>query len=90
MSLTYEEQHLKDTSGSEFSTTDLTLPVVFFNPLLTRVRLPGDTVGGDPVTWQLREDSWISFWRTKGKEVLYPTGKATANGEYITICLLFC
>jgi len=56
------------------------LPVTLFKPRLTRVRLPGDAVGGDPATWQLREDSWTSFWRTRGKEALHRTGKATVNG----------
>lgn len=84
----FEEKHLKDTSGREFHTTDLKLPVVFFNPRSTRVRLPGDAVGGDPVTWQSREDSWASFWRTKGKETLHHTGRATANGECVIVCLL--
>jgi trafficking protein particle complex subunit 8 len=44
------------------------------------VRLPGDAVGGNPSTWQSREDSWTSFRRTRGKEALHLTGKATVNG----------
>ncbi|KAH9082196.1 hypothetical protein EDB83DRAFT_2336975 [Lactarius deliciosus] len=58
--------------GSEFRTADLTLPATFFNPRLTRVRLPGDTVGGDPVAWQSREDIWTSFWKTRGRETASP------------------
>jgi hypothetical protein len=49
------------------------------------VRLPGDTLGGDPVTWQSREDSWTSFWKTRGKEPLHRPGKATVNGENIIV-----
>jgi hypothetical protein len=85
-----EKQHLKDTSGKEFHTTDLTLPVAFFNPRLTRVRLPGDAVGGYVATWQSREDSWTSFWKTRGKETLHLTGRATVNGECVMVRLLLC
>jgi trafficking protein particle complex subunit 8 len=78
---------LKGIAGPKLRTTDLTLPVTFFNPRLTRVRLPGGAVGGDPVIWQSREDSWTSFWRTRGQEVLHRTMKAAVNGEYTTLSL---
>ncbi|KAH9064332.1 ER-golgi trafficking TRAPP I complex 85 kDa subunit-domain-containing protein [Lactarius vividus] len=75
-------QHLKDTSGSEFRTADLTLPATFFNPRLTRVRLPGDAVGGDPAAWQSREDIWTTFWKTRGRETLHRPGKASVNEAF--------
>ncbi|KAH8982598.1 ER-golgi trafficking TRAPP I complex 85 kDa subunit-domain-containing protein [Lactarius akahatsu] len=75
-------QHLKDTSGSEFRTADLTLPATFFNPRLTRVRLPGDAVGGDPVAWQSQEDIWTTFWKTRGRETLHRPGKASVNESF--------
>ena len=52
------------------------------------MRLPGDAVGGDSLTWQSREESWTSFWRTRGKETLNRTGRATVNGECVTVCFL--
>ncbi|KAI9460993.1 ER-golgi trafficking TRAPP I complex 85 kDa subunit-domain-containing protein [Lactarius psammicola] len=75
-------QHLKDTSGSEFRTTDLTLPAAFFDRRLTRVRLPGDAVGGDPAAWQSREDNWTTFWKTRGRETLHRPGKASVNEAF--------
>ncbi|KAH9982364.1 ER-golgi trafficking TRAPP I complex 85 kDa subunit-domain-containing protein [Lactifluus volemus] len=75
-------RHLKGIAGPKLRTTDLTLPVTFFNPRLTRVRLPGGAVGGDPVIWQSREDSWTSFWRTRGQEVLHRTMKAAVNEAF--------
>jgi hypothetical protein len=84
--LTRWGQHLKDTSGSEFHTAELTLPVAFFDRRLTRVRLPGDAVGGDPVAWQSREDNWTTFWKTRGRETLHRPGKASVNSESMMHC----
>ncbi|KAF8273905.1 ER-golgi trafficking TRAPP I complex 85 kDa subunit-domain-containing protein [Lactarius quietus] len=75
-------QHLKDTSGSAFRTAEMTLPAAFFDRRLTRVRLPGDAVGGDSVAWQSREDIWTTFWKTRGRETLHRPGKASANEAF--------
>ncbi|KAI0271395.1 ER-golgi trafficking TRAPP I complex 85 kDa subunit-domain-containing protein [Gloeopeniophorella convolvens] len=75
-------QHLRDNSDDDFSTSDLKLPVTFFNARLTRLRLPGDSVGGDPLVWQSREETWTSFWKMKGKEPLNRTGKALVEEAF--------
>ncbi|KAI0307705.1 ER-golgi trafficking TRAPP I complex 85 kDa subunit-domain-containing protein [Multifurca ochricompacta] len=68
-------QHLKDISGTNFRATDLTLPVALFNPRFTRVRLPGDAVGGDPSAWRSREDSWTSFGEPEAQRYFTARGR---------------
>ncbi|KAI0051657.1 hypothetical protein FA95DRAFT_1484733 [Auriscalpium vulgare] len=75
-------QHLKDTSGPNFDLSDLKLPVTFCDVRHTRLRLPGDSVGGDPDLWESREDTWRTYWKSQGKESLQSTGKAAVNEPF--------
>ncbi|KAI0068320.1 hypothetical protein BV25DRAFT_1793504 [Artomyces pyxidatus] len=75
-------QHLQDTTGGKPEQGDLKLPLSFCDASHTRLRLPGDSVGGDGAVWDAREDGWRTFWRAHGKETLQSTGKAAVNEAF--------
>ena len=60
---------------------DLKLPITFVQVKQCRVRLPGDAIEGPPEEWDLREQDWLSFWKSRGKEKLEKGGKAAVDGK---------
>ncbi|KAI0036617.1 ER-golgi trafficking TRAPP I complex 85 kDa subunit-domain-containing protein [Vararia minispora EC-137] len=72
-------QHLKETTGDCFSSSEFKLPITFCDYTKSRLRLAGDSIGGDACIWEAREESWRLFWRTRGNETLLKTGKAAVN-----------
>jgi len=74
-------QHLRELSIED--PPDLKLPITFCDPRNVRLRLAGDSVGGSPDLWAIREELWNSFWHSRGKETLAEQGKVGVNGPCI-------
>ncbi|TFY79762.1 hypothetical protein EWM64_g4249 [Hericium alpestre] len=72
-------QHFLDTSADSADLSEMKLPVTFCVAKQTRVRLPGESVGGNATVWDKREETWRSYWKSQGKEGLQSTGKAPVN-----------
>lgn len=64
---------------------DLKLPITFVQVKQSRVRLPGDASEGPPEEWDLREQDWLTFWKSRGKEKLEKGGKAAVDGKSVSI-----
>ncbi|KAA1467917.1 hypothetical protein DENSPDRAFT_856966 [Dentipellis sp. KUC8613] len=75
-------QHFLDTSEDRHDIAGMKLPVTFCIPKATRVRLPGDSVGGSQNIWEAREDTWRTFWKNHGKEGLRGSGTAPVNEHF--------
>ncbi|KAK7694801.1 hypothetical protein QCA50_001989 [Cerrena zonata] len=61
---------------------DLRLPITFVQVKQSRVRLPGDAIEGPPEEWDLREEDWLAFWKSRGKEKLEKGGKAAVDETF--------
>lgn len=61
------------------------LPVKFSVPSQTRLRLSGDSVGGDEALWEVQEETWRAFWKPRGKETLRSASKAAVDGGLFNI-----
>ncbi|KAF8445809.1 ER-golgi trafficking TRAPP I complex 85 kDa subunit-domain-containing protein [Boletus edulis BED1] len=73
--------HLKSIS-SHIDSHDLELPITFVSPALSRARLARDSISGDQVEWEKREEIWSTFWRTRGKETLEKSGRAAVGESF--------
>ncbi|KAI0321379.1 ER-golgi trafficking TRAPP I complex 85 kDa subunit-domain-containing protein [Amylostereum chailletii] len=72
-------QHFTETAQSSVNFGLFQLPATFCDVHKTRIRVQGDSIGGDSDTWDSREDTWRSFWKSQGKETLQTGGKAAVN-----------
>lgn len=60
----------------------LQLPIKICQPQHTRLRLYDDYSEQDDAIWQMREDAWQSFRKSRGgKERLEKSGKAMVGGK---------
>jgi trafficking protein particle complex subunit 8 len=73
-------KHVKSSTDGIIDLSEFRLPMTFCNPRKARLRLAGDSVGGDTTIWEMRENSWGNFWRSQGKEKLAQSGKVAVNG----------
>ena len=78
-------QHFKSTSPDDATLSDLKPPFTFCAVRHTRVRLPRDSLSGNPMVWEKREDDWNTFWKTRGKEKLERSGKAAVDGNFVFV-----
>ncbi|EIN14080.1 hypothetical protein PUNSTDRAFT_59603 [Punctularia strigosozonata HHB-11173 SS5] len=66
-------QHFLSTSGDPEKLRDLKLPCTFSVPNQSRVRLPRQSASLEGEIWNVREQAWREFWKTRGSEPLEPT-----------------
>ncbi|KLO17070.1 hypothetical protein SCHPADRAFT_959188 [Schizopora paradoxa] len=60
-------QHFMAKNDKEHIISDLKLPFTFSRPSECRVRLRDERGASDLPAWQEREETWRTFWRSKGK-----------------------
>ncbi|CAL1695522.1 unnamed protein product [Somion occarium] len=75
-------KHFKSTEEERWASMELELPVSFVQVKESRVRLPGDAIEGPPEEWELREEDWLSFWKSRGPEKLERGGKAAVDETF--------
>ena len=75
-------QHLSSTEPDKIAAADLKIPIRFCVEGQTRIRYLTDSVNDDASTWDELEETWRTFWKSRGgKEGLVDRKKACTGGE---------
>ncbi|EGO05173.1 hypothetical protein SERLA73DRAFT_68802 [Serpula lacrymans var. lacrymans S7.3] len=74
--------HFKSTSGEDVTLPELKLPFTLAVLNQTRIRFPRDSVGGEQAEWDKREETWVEFWKSRGKEKLEKSGKGAVEETF--------
>jgi hypothetical protein len=75
-------QHLSTTEPDKIAAADLKIPIRFCVEGQTRIRFLTGSVNDDASTWDELEETWRTFWKSRGgKEGLVDRKKACTGGE---------
>lgn len=80
--------HLSSTEPDKIAAADLQIPIRFCVEGQTKIRFPTDSVNDDARSWDELEETWRTFWKSRGgKEGLVDRKKA-CTGELIWVDLV--